>query len=131
VHSAERRLSGEEARAVVNEQTTFFGECSHSHVTVIPEKRGPHYARKICADCHRFLGWIPKPETIIRQQENQRILTELSKLPNLTDWEREFIRDVTTHKNLSPKQQEKILLLMEKYLKKENANDGIHGETLP
>jgi hypothetical protein len=104
------------------EQATFsWGQCPHPAVTVVPEKRGPHHAKKICAKCHKFLGWIPKPETVARQQENQKILAELSKLPNLTGWEREFIRDVVTHKNLSPRQQEKILLLMEKYLKKERS----------
>jgi hypothetical protein len=98
-------------------QFTLFSECLHSDFEIIAEKRGPHHARKVCRKCRKFLGWIPKPETLARQQENQRILSELSKLPNLTEWEREFIRDVVTHKNLSPRQQAKILLLMEKYLK--------------
>jgi recombinational DNA repair protein (RecF pathway) len=101
----------------MTEQGTLFGECSHSRTEIIPEKRGPHHARKVCSVCRKFLGWIPKPETLMQQRENQRILGELTRLPNLSEWEREFIRDVTTHKHLSPKQQKTILELMEKYLK--------------
>jgi hypothetical protein len=104
------------------DQATFsWGECPHPAVTVVPEKRGPHHARKICSKCHKFLGWVQSPENIKRNAENQKILADLAKIPNLTDWERDFIRDVTRHKHLSPKQQEKILLLVEKYLRKEGS----------
>lgn len=81
-------------------------------------KRGPHYAKLVCSDCQRFLRWEPHPKTIRQETENARILTELSKLENLGSWEREFIRDITTHKHLSPKQQAKLLELRDLLLKK-------------
>ena len=97
-------------------QGTLFGECQHTRTIIVPEKRGPHHAKELCADCKKFLGWLPNPETVERQKKNEEILTNLSKLENLTEWERQFIREITSHKNISPRQQEKILLLKSKYL---------------
>jgi hypothetical protein len=99
--------------------TLFQGECPHPHKVVVAEKRGPHHAKLICKHCRKFLGWIPKPETLQRQQENARILTALSKLKDLPPWEREFVRDVSTLKHLSPRQQEKLLQLRDLLLGKE------------
>jgi hypothetical protein len=102
---------------VTEQQGSLFTECSHPRTIVVPQKSGPHFARQICADCKKFLGWLPKPETIARRKENAEILTALSKLRGLSEWERGFIRDIASHKNLSPKQQSQIELLRDKYLK--------------
>lgn len=96
-------------------QGTFFNECQHAHTVVTKEQHGPHYARETCSDCRKFVRWVPKPETILQKQKNAEILTALSKLDDLNGWERQFIRDVVTHKNLSKKQQEQIFLLRDKY----------------
>ena len=96
-------------------QGTLFGECLHRRTIVITEKRGPQHAKEVCADCRKFLGWLPKPETVQRRKDNDEILSALSKLDDLTGWEREFIRSVVTHKNISPKQQNTIYVLRDKY----------------
>ena len=111
-------------------QGAFWGDCTHPHKVVVPEKRGPHVATQICRDRKKFFSWIPKPESVARQHENTAILTSLSKLPNLPPWERQFVRDLTSHKHISPRQQAKLLELQDRFLGKENANDGFHGETL-
>lgn len=77
---------------------------------------GPHYAKRLCSDCDKFLGWEPRPETIKNRQENSVILNALVKMPDLPAWERNFIRDLVTHKNISPKQQAKLLELRDIYL---------------
>ena len=82
-------------------------------------KSGPHYAKLICSDCGSFLKWEPFPDTVEQQKKNDQILTALSKLPDLPAWERQFIRDVVTHKHLSPRQQKKLLELADKLLPKE------------
>lgn len=101
---------------MVSSQGTLFTECSHTNKTVIPEKRGPHHARTVCADCKKFLGWVPSPDTLRRRLENSLILTRLAKLEHLDSWERQFVRDVATHKKMSPKQQALLLQLRDKYL---------------
>lgn len=96
-------------------QDTFFGECQHTRTLVIPEQHGPHHAKEVCSDCHKFLGWVPKPETIQRRADNTRLLNALVKLDTLTEWERGFVRQMTSHKTISPKQQQTLDLLREKY----------------
>lgn len=96
-------------------QSALFGECLHRRTVIMPEKRGPHHARETCSDCHKFIRWVPSPETIAKRIRNSEILTAVSKLDNLTEWEREFVRDVSRRKNVSPKQQETIDLLRQKY----------------
>jgi hypothetical protein len=104
----------------VAEQATFsLGDCPHPHKVVVAEKRGPHHAKLICKDCHKFFGWIPKPETVKQRQENEKILTALSKLPNLPPWERQFVRQLSTLRHLSPRQQEKLLQIRDIHLGKE------------
>ena len=99
------------------EQATFaFGQCPHPNKIVVPEKRGTHHAKLICRDCKKFFGWIPKPENVQQRKENAEILTALSKLDNLPAWERQFVRSLTTTKKISPKQQEKLLLIRDMYL---------------
>jgi hypothetical protein len=100
----------------VIQQASLFAECAHPHTQVVPEKRGPHYARRVCTDCKKFLGWIPHPESARRRLDNFQILTALAKLEHLSDWERQFVRDLGSHKNISPKQQALLLQLRDKYL---------------
>ena len=100
---------------MVNQTTFEWAECAHPSVEVVPEKRGPHHARRICSKCRKFLGWVPHPETVERQRKNAIILTALAKIDNLSEWERGFVRDLITHTKLSPRQQEQLLLLKEKY----------------
>lgn len=97
-------------------QEVLFRECAHERVTVVPEKRGPHHARRTCAVCGKFMGWLPKPETVERRKENERILTALAKRHDLDEWTRNFIRDLVTHKNITPKQQTLLLKMRDTYL---------------
>jgi hypothetical protein len=76
----------------------------------------PHYARLTCAICGRFLRWLPKPQTIERQRVNAFRLAKLSMRPDLSDWERSFVRDVSKRRKLSPKQEARILRLVARYL---------------
>jgi hypothetical protein len=88
-----------------------------------------HHAKEVCADCGIFIRWLPKPETVERQKQNAEILTALAKKP-LPEWEREFVRTLATHKNISPKQQKILLQLKDTYLKGILANDRFNGESL-
>jgi hypothetical protein len=103
-------------------------------MTVVPMKVGPHHAKKICADCGKFMGWFPKPETIERERENAEILTAISKIPDLPEWERNFVRGLITQKHMSPRQRAKLLQLRDLLLKEGgNANDGnsVDGSAVP
>jgi hypothetical protein len=98
-------------------QGAFFGDCPHPRAEVVMEKRGTHYARRVCSDCRKFLGWIPHPDNVRKAQENAITLTALSKLPALPAWERQFVLKLSTVKHLSPKQQAKLLEIKELHLK--------------
>jgi hypothetical protein len=114
------------------EQGRLFGECSHAHTFFLPAQSGPHHGKAVCADCGKFMGWVAKPENIDRQKKNAEILTALSKLDNLPPWERQFVRDLVTHKHISPRQQQKLYELRDVFLHlgKGDANDGLHGEKM-
>lgn len=99
-------------------QTSLFRECEHQRRHMVLMKSGPHYAKLVCSDCNRFLRWEPHPESVVKQQKNAQILTALSKLPDLPPWERQFIRDLITHKHISPKQQALLLQLADQLLPK-------------
>lgn len=60
----------------------------------------------------------PDPRVVLRHQENTKTLTALVKIPNLTTWERYFVRELVTHKNISRRQQESLDQLRDKYLTK-------------
>ena len=97
-------------------QGAFFGDCPHPHKIVVAEKRGPHSAKLICKDCRKFFQWVPSAENLQQRKENTEILTALAKL-TLPSWERQFIRQLSTVRSLSPKQQKKLLEIRDIYLK--------------
>ena len=97
-------------------QGVFFKECEHSRVNVVVEKRGPHHAKKVCADCGKFIAWMPSPETLAQRVKNTEILTALAKI-ELPEWERNFVRDLAKTRNISPKQQSMLWRLETIYLK--------------
>ena len=97
-------------------QGAFFQECPHLHKIVVPEKRGPHSAKLVCKHCGKFFQWVPSAENLQQRKENTEILTAMSKL-ELPAWERQFVRTLGAQRNISPKQQKKLLELRDTYLK--------------
>lgn len=98
-------------------QGTFLGECPHHIKVVVAEKRGPHHAKLICKDCRKFISWVPSPENVQQRKENTEILTALSMMEHLPAWERQFVRQLSMLRNISPKQQKKLLEIKDIYLK--------------
>jgi len=46
-------------------------DCPHEHTrTTILDGSTPHYGEKRCADCGKFLGYVPKPTTKKRRTDN-------------------------------------------------------------
>jgi hypothetical protein len=81
--------------------------CQHQNKSVSLCETGPHYGKELCAICGKFLRWLPKPETAMRNAKHIEMLQDLAcvKLP---PWEREFtegLREDGALKKLSPKQQ--------------------------
>jgi hypothetical protein len=76
----------------------------------------PHYAREVCARCGRFLRWLPRPETVERRTLNAFKLARLAMCETLSKWERQFIRDVSQRRKVSPKQQAIVDRLAAQYL---------------
>jgi hypothetical protein len=98
-------------------QGAFFQECTHPHKIVVAEKRGPHTAKLVCKHCKKFFQWVPSAENTKQRAENVLTLTALSKLPDLPSWERQFVRQLSTLRSISPKQQKKLLEIRDLYLK--------------
>jgi hypothetical protein len=91
--------------------------CTHSAtVTERLPATHRHYARLTCGICGRFLRWLPKPQTIERRTLNAFKLARLAMRPDLTGWERQFIRSVSGKKHLSPKQEALLVRLYATYL---------------
>jgi hypothetical protein len=75
-----------------------------------------HYARLTCALCGRHLRWLPRPETIEREQVNAFRLARLGMCEGLSKWERSFVHNVSQQRKLSPKQATLVARLYAQYL---------------
>ena len=64
----------------------------------------PHYSHEVCAMCGRHVRWFPKSATIERRRLNALRLARLGMCSTLSPWERQFVRDVSQQRKLSPKQ---------------------------
>jgi len=64
-----------------------------------------HHAKIVCAACGKYMGWQPKPETVVRRIETERKIAAVgSKL--LSSWEKAFIESIKKlDGKLSPRQQ--------------------------
>lgn len=81
-------------------------QCEHSETRIEQLATGPHFAREVCRSCDRVLRWLPKPQTVERQSTNAFRLAKLAMSPVLTSWERGFVKSVSQHRKLSPRQQD-------------------------
>jgi hypothetical protein len=94
-----------------------YHACKHGATT--SELMSPghvHHAREVCIDCGKFLRWLPKRETLEKGTLNAIRLEALSKRPELTDWERSFVRGMQKLRKFSPRQQVWIDRLCETHL---------------
>jgi len=91
--------------------------CRHgtTRVELMPQGH-THHARVICAVCGRFIHWSSKPATIERRALNAFKLARLAMRPDLSDWERRFVGDVSKLAKLSPRQQVLVERLCREYL---------------
>jgi hypothetical protein len=67
-----------------------------------------HFAKEVCQNCDRVLRFMPKRRTLARQSVNAFRLARLSMLSALTSWEREFVKNVSQQRKLSPRQQARL-----------------------
>ena len=93
------------------------GTCKHAatRVELMPQGH-THHAREVCATCRRHVRWLPKPETFERRTLNSFKLARLGMCEGLSKWERDFVRDISQRQKLSPRQQEILDELVEKFL---------------
>jgi hypothetical protein len=100
-----------------NSGVAISQECKHGATRVALMPQGHmHYGREICAICGRFLKWVSKPETVVRQKLCAFKLAKLAMHPGLSKWERNFVSDVSNYRRLSPRQEEVVEKLVEQYL---------------
>lgn len=82
--------------------------CPHTETDVVPTPELIHHGKTVCRACGKFLGWVKKPETLVREKQNAERLKALDGKP-LTQWERGFVLSLTKQgSHFSPNQQ-KIL----------------------
>jgi hypothetical protein len=91
--------------------------CAHSVTRTerLPDG-GLQYAHEVCATCGRHVRWLPKPKTIERQRWYAFRLSRLAMCDRLNSWARNFVRDISGRRKLSPKQQEIVDRLCAQYL---------------
>lgn len=97
--------------------TRSYQYCPHAATLIqrLPEG-GFHYAVERCCSCGAFLGWKAKPQNVERRKLNAFRLARLSMLDCLAEWERNFVRDVSKRRKLSPKQEAIMERLASQYL---------------
>jgi hypothetical protein len=79
--------------------------CEHNTKVLVKLPEGsPHYGKEICDDCHAFLRWVPRPETLENQKLRAARIARLAECRSLNDWEHSFISSVAKFKKHSPKQ---------------------------
>jgi len=95
-----RAISGSDASAPCP-------KCNSTEIDLEPMGgNSPHYAKRVCACCNRFLGWAPKPESQQKRQQMQTTINQLLQSPQLSPWECEFLENMRERRALSPKHQE-------------------------
>ncbi len=92
--------------------------CSHEKVKFTPTPQLTHHGREDCELCGRFVRWVPKPETLERQQRNGSRIVALRNDPRLSEWEKGFIATLDGQgPKLSPRQQDKLDAIFSKYVR--------------
>jgi hypothetical protein len=63
-----------------------------------------HHSKAVCAYCEHFMKWLPNPKTIQEQEERQRKVKRLMECTNLSEYDQHFLKDMSTHIKMTPKQ---------------------------
>jgi hypothetical protein len=94
-----------------------YAPCEHgaSRVVLLPPGY-LHHGKELCRRCGVFLRWLPKPQTIARARTNAFKLARLGMCDRLSSWERGFVRNVSSLRKLSPRQQQTVDRLSATYL---------------
>lgn len=92
-------------------------ECQH-RIALVEQLPGghAHHQREFCGECGAFLKWGAKFENLQRQAGNSFAIARLSMCSLLSSWESEFLASIAQQRRLSPKQQQILERLVEKYL---------------
>lgn len=91
-------------------------KCEICQPVFTPTPHLQHHGKETCAACGRFIRWVPKPQTIERQNRNGSAVVALRNNENLTAWERAFIATLDGQgPKVSPKQQGVLDKLVAKY----------------
>lgn len=77
--------------------------CQHQAVRVELTPSGPHYGKRLCATCGKFMGWEPNPEVTSQSEGRDGIITQLLR-DGVTEWEQSFLASVKGKRFLTPKQ---------------------------
>lgn len=91
-------------------------DCPHSEHIVVLCATGPHYAKKLCRRCKRFMGWVVRPES---SQLRATILAKVNELWNAspTPEERAFLQTVAdADGKIGPRQEARLNGLWARYL---------------
>jgi hypothetical protein len=95
-----------------------YATCPHNATVTQQMPPGSvHFAQAKCVNCGQHIRWLPRPENIERRRLDGFRLARLAMCNGLTSWERNFIRDLSQRKKLSPRQKAIIDELCGKHLK--------------
>lgn len=79
--------------------------CQHTNTKDILMPDGyVHYGKKVCADCNKFITWIPNPANVQLRLERRAQIDKLINDCALSEWEKQFCESVKTSKFLTEKQ---------------------------
>jgi hypothetical protein len=73
-----------------------------------------HYASLRCADCERFIRWLPRPENHETHNDENALIDRLLNCDRLNPWELTFCQSLKTQRKRSPKQRAKLQAIASK-----------------
>ncbi len=73
-----------------------------------------HYASVRCAECDRFIRWLPHPQNHEAHGDENALIDRLLSCDRLNAWERKFCQSLKGLRKRSPRQRLKLLQIAER-----------------
>jgi len=91
-------------------------KCNHPNEITIILENSVHYGKRVCADCGKWLGWLPNPKTTKLVSKQTQCIQDLLQNNTLPNQHRQFIQSISqSPKRLSPKQQKYLFDLHQQF----------------
>lgn len=85
--------------------------CEHRTERVELTPDGPHYGKRICLKCGKFMGWEKDPR-VSEQVQNRDARIDMVLRKGASPWEQGFLNNIKGKRFLTKKQEECLDLIL-------------------